>query len=334
MASHSYNPPAPLSLVPPPARAAAAPFRSYALLGESPAVRRLRSQVQRIAPYFRTALIRGEAGTGKQLVARSIHALSPAAEGPFIIADAPALAESLAERQGASAASALLESVAGGTLFLDAIGEVPYAQQATLLHFLDASEERRPANISLVAEPRRPVTRILAATHRDLRTAAAIGQFRPELYARLSTVEILVPPLRQRTEDLTQIAAGLLRAIAHKQGHATRTPTPAAMLRLQRHAWPGNLRELKRVLVQAASTAASDRHHDPGVLAPEHLLTLTETAASTTPSAAPPVERLHDVMHQHVLKVLTHCAGNKLRAAELLGISRSTLYRMLESSAA
>jgi len=187
--------------------------RDPVLLGESLAIRRLRSQVQRIAPYFRTALIRGETGSGKQLVARAIHALSPGPDGPFIAANASALAESIAKGEPTRSASSptavsLLNSANGGTLYLDSVGELPFTLQAALFRFIRACEERRnvpqPAGRSEFrrGEPARIDTRILASTDRDLRVLAAIGQFRQDLYARLSAVEILVPPLRQRVEDI------------------------------------------------------------------------------------------------------------------------------------
>jgi DNA-binding NtrC family response regulator len=312
--------------------------RDPVLLGESLAIRRLRSQVQRIAPYFRTALIRGETGSGKQLVARAIHALSPGPDGPFITANASALAESIAKGEPTRSASSpsaasLLNSANGGTLYLDSVGELPFTLQAALFRFIRACEERRnvpqPAGRSEFrrTEPARIDTRILASTDRDLRVLAAIGQFRQDLYARLSAVEILVPPLRQRVEDIPVLAAWLLRRIADETGQAPKLLAKSTLVQLQERLWPNNLRELERVIAQAAALA------EGAVVEPRHLLALVEPASAASPR--PPaihIERLHDVIQQHVLDVLTRCGGNKLRAAELLGISRSTLYRMLDAS--
>jgi len=296
------------------------------LTGDSPAMRRLRSQVQRVAPYFRTALVRGEPGTGKELAARAIHLLSPGADGPFVPCPIATLTEALVadESQSASASptragAGLLESAQGGTLYREEIGELPYLLQANMVRLLKSFEERR-------AETRRWEMRLVAATHRDLRTLSAIGQFRQDLYGRLSVVEILVPPLRQREEDIPLLAARMLRRIARKSGEPAKLLAPEALVRLQHHAWPGNLRELRRVLARAV-----DRAEGPNI-EPRHLVALTEPAS--TPAAAPAmarIERLHEVIQQHVMSVLTRCAGNKLRAAELLGISRSTLYRMLDA---
>jgi DNA-binding NtrC family response regulator len=303
-----------------------APF----LLGDSAAIRQLRSQIQRVAPHLRTALIRGEAGTRKQFVARAIHTYSSDAEGPFVVCDASALAESIAgiSRSTAphtAAAGPLLESAHGGTLYLGGTGILSPANQSTLFHFIRSCEERR-ATSAQSSTLRRPGTRILAASDRDLRTLAAAGQFRQDLYARLSVVEIFVPPLRQRTEDIPILAAWLLRSVSERTGQPCKMLAESTLAQLQARAWPNNLRELDHVLAQAASLAEGD------IIEPRHLLALVEPACtgSATPFAAT-VQRLDDVIQQHVVEVLTRCSGNKLRAAELLGISRSTLYRMLEA---
>jgi DNA-binding NtrC family response regulator len=297
--------------------------RDSFLAGDSPAMRRLRSQVQRVAPYFRTALVRGEPGTGKEQAARALHLLSPGVDGPFVPCPIASLTEALtadeAQPAAPSRATLLLESAQGGMLYLEEIGELPYPLQASMVRLLKAFEERR-------VETRRWELRIVAATHRDLRTLSAIGQFRPDLYARLSVVEILVPPLRQREEDIPALAAKILRRIARKSGEPPRQLGPDALTRLQHHPWPGNLRELRRVLARAVDRAEGT------TIEPRHLA-LNEPVSA--PPATPPmakIERLQEVIQQHVLSVLSRCAGNKLRAAELLGISRSTLYRMLDTN--
>jgi DNA-binding NtrC family response regulator len=303
-----------------------APF----LLGDSAAIRQLRAQIQRVAPHLRTALIRGEAGTGKQFIARNIHSHSSEAEGPFIVCDASALAESLAgigrsTAPNTAAALPLLRSAQGGTLYLGGIGRLSPALQTALFHFIRSWEERRltPAQSSAI---RRPGTRILAGSDRDLRSLAAAGQFRKDLYAHLSVVEIFVPPLRQRIEDIPILAAWILRRLSNRTGQPCKMVAESTLAQLQDRLWPNNLRELDRVLTQAASLAEGMS------IEPRHLLALVEPArsGSATPFAAT-VQRLDDVIQQHVLEVLTRCGGNKLRAAELLGISRSTLYRMLEA---
>jgi DNA-binding NtrC family response regulator len=310
------------------------------LLGDSVAVRRLRSQIQRVAPYFRTALIRGETGSGKQLVARAIHSLSPAADGPFIVSCASTLAESVASCDAGypgytpAGAAAVLESVHGGTLYLNEVGELSSAQQGALFRFLSIYEGQRlgPAQTrrtSFDQFDRRGDTRIVAASDRDLRALSAVGSFRQDLYTRLSVVEIVVPPLRQRIEDIPLLAAWLLRRLAAESGQTPKRLAEATLSQLQDRLWPGNLSELERVVAQAAELS------EGMLIEPRHLLALVEPASSR--STAPPpakIARLHDVVQQHVLEVLTRCGGNKLHAAEVLGISRSTLYRMLDAKSA
>jgi DNA-binding NtrC family response regulator len=307
------------------------------VLGESVAVRRLRSQIRRIAPYFRTALIRGEAGSGKELVARCLHAGSPGAEGPFVVERAAALAEPFARGEPAPmaamrSAGPLLESAHTGALYLQGVGELSFGQQAGLYRFLRTFEERRSASagaghIRIDGADRR--ARILAASDRDLHALALIGQFRQDLYAHLSAVEILVPPLRERVEDIPMLGEWLLRRLAEQTRQSPKQLAKATIAQLMRAVWPNNLLDLERVVCQAAALA------EGGSIEPRHLLALVEPGF-VDPAAVPAakVERLHDVVQQHVFDVLGRCGGNKLRAAEALGISRSTLYRMLDAASA
>jgi DNA-binding NtrC family response regulator len=290
------------------------------LLGESVAVRQMRSQIQRIAPYYRAALIRGEAGSGRQAVGRAIHGLSPAANGPFVVIDASALADALdsSEANGGSRASILeaLEEARGGTLYMSEVGDLSFRRQAALYRFVRGAEERRGAASASM--------RILAESGRDLRTLASIGQFRQDLHANLSAVEIPVPSLRQRTEDIPVLAAFLLDRIALQAGAPPKALAESALISLQRQNWPGNLRDLERMLSEAAARA------EGGVIELRHLMPLEDEGVAEAAGASPAGrDRLHDVVQRHVLDVLTRCGGNKLRAAESLGISRSTLYRML-----
>jgi DNA-binding NtrC family response regulator len=311
------------------------------LRGESVVIRRLRSQVQRIAPYFRTALIRGEPGSGKQLVARAIHAHGPCAGGPFVVSNATTLAEAIANdisSASASSAASLLESARGGTLYLDGVGELPYPLQTGFFRFIKGCEERRvsastsrsdlPRSDFYRADSRLPEMRIVAASHRDLRTLSAIGQFRQDLYARLSVVEIFVPSLRQRVEDIPFLAAWLLRRVADRTGQNHKTLAEGSLAHLEARLWPNNLRGLERAVAHAAALA------EGVVIEPRHLLALVEPPGNPVAVPAARLDRLQDVIQQHVLEVLTRCGGNKLRAAELLGISRSTLYRMLDANLA
>jgi DNA-binding NtrC family response regulator len=306
------------------------------LLGESMAVRHLRSQIQRIAPYFRIALIRGEVGAGKQQIARILHEASPAADGPFVVVHASQFSAELDESAYLRSAGSLLDKTEGGTLYLKCMGELTFPQQSALLRFLQSSWERRGASSnpgrrglerrnSRLAQIRNSGTRILVASDRDLRTLSSVGQFRQDLYAQISAVEILVPPLRQRTEDIPQLATALLHRLAEQTGQSSKLFSDATLLHLKERRWPNNLRELECVVAQAAAVA------EGGVIELSHLLPSAEPA-SPAASEPPRLDRLDDVVQRHVLDVLTRCNGNKLRAAEMLGISRSTLYRMLGSN--
>lgn len=299
------------------------------LVGDGVAVRQLRSQVERIAPHFRIALIRGESGAGKELVARAIHALSPAADGPFIVANVARLVESLdggeaSHMKPTPIAASLFDSAQGGTLYLRGVGDLSFRLQGALFRFLRDYEERRAAPQSSGfdrADTRRVETRILAACDRDLRTLSAIGQFHQELYGYLSAVEIFVPPLRRRIEDIPTLAEWLLRRIADESGRSVKRFAAETLAQMQMRLWPDNLREMERVVARAAALA------EGATIEPRHLLALVDPAGRP----AIKIDLLHDVVQHHILDVLTRCGGNKLRAAELLGVSRSTLYRMLDA---
>jgi DNA-binding NtrC family response regulator len=283
-------------------------MHSCYLSGDGIAMRRLRSQLQRIAPYFRVALITGEAGTGKESSARELHARSTGAGGPFLVCRAEAFAECLATP---SRSAALLQATHRGTLFLEDLDEISPIQQCRLLHHLQQQAALGSQRCDL---------RIIGASGRELRTLAATGQFREELYRRIAAVEIILTPLRNRPEDIAELAEYLLQ----------RTPGAGAMsseakVLLERYSWPGNIRELRDTLQQAMMLA------EGGPLETWHLPSLAPL--EKTPEHSPRLERLQDVVQRHVLEVLTRCSGNKLRASEALGISRSTLYRMLDACA-
>jgi DNA-binding NtrC family response regulator len=278
------------------------------LVGDGAAMRRVRSQLQRIAPYFRVALITGESGTGKETVARALHRRSVRSSGPFTVWRAADFAEKL-RAEGLDGDS--LRDLRRGTLYIDGIGGIPLSLQDRLLHLLDQESART----------QRTELRIVASNERDPRTLTTTGQLREELYKRIAAVEIGLAPLRRRPEDIAGVAEALMR---HLPGGTTITPN--AMEVLVAHPWPGNVRELRRVL-QTASAVAEGR-----AIEPIHLTLLGPGMSEGGAPAERNLERLQDVIQRHVLEVLTRCAGNKLRASEVLGISRSTLYRMLDSS--
>jgi two-component system response regulator HydG len=278
---------------------------SFALAGSSAAVTRLRQHLERIAPYYRCALLLGERGSGKEMTARRLHALSPAAQGPFVVCTAAGLAQD----------GAAVDAAQRGTLFVDDVGSLSLPLQDELMRRLAVLQRKMRARIA--------ETRLVTASHTDLRSLSASGNFRQDLYGRIAVVELQVVPLRQRAEDIEALVGLCLKQIA--PGGRPAMLAPEAIERLQQHAWPGNLRELRDVIEQAAAAT------EGAVIEPHHLPKLSGAAPALaeTPEEVT-VERLDDVVRRHVTQVLSRCAGNKFRAAELLGISRSTLYRMLD----
>ena len=310
-----------------------APAGRHGMVGASSCMGRLFAQLERIGPHFRTALITGETGTGKELAARALHDLSPAASGPFVTCNASAIVETLFESElfghtkgaftGAIADRAgLFESANKGTLFLDEIGEMPLSTQAKLLRVLQHHEVQRVGS----TQSRKLEVRIIAATNRDLRSLSSLSQFRQDLYYRISMVEIHLPALRMRPDDIAPLARHLLAQYAAQYGKPVRRIAPDALDAMEQHTWPGNVRELDNVLGNAVMQAEGEvlTMLDLPPLHPASLVPASGSADLT-------LMRLHDVTLRHVQAVLRHCSGNKLRAAELLGISRSTLYRMLDA---
>jgi len=285
------------------------------LAGEGQATQRLRLQIERIGPHFRTVLVRGEMGTGKELVARALHARSSSADGPFVICHAIRLAETNEEEREDLLVRSLLERTRGGTLFLDGVEEMSPDAQGLLLRMLE----------------HRSGSRMIASTCQDLRAMAASGAFRHDLYHRLTMVEILLDPLRKRPEDIPALATHFLEKFSSQYEKSIDGLAHDAMQKLLSYAWPGNVRELENVIhngvLQCDDTVL-------GVADLSSLVDLSVTVESTELQRADAAIRLQDVIDRHVLRVLRECSGNKVRAAEMLGISRSTLYRMLEGCSA
>jgi len=273
----------------------------FAMIGDGAAIQRLRKQVERLGPHFRTILVRGESGTGKELAARALHKSSEAAGEAFVVCHA-ATFENEVDHQ----LDSLMKSARRGTLFFGTIDEMPLRAQDRLLWAME----------------RKMYTRMIASCRQDLKTLAASGRFRGELYHRLAMVEITLEPLRERIEDVSALAMYFLNRSSKFYKKGVTTIEHDAMERLTEHKWPGNVRELKDVIQNGVLECKGS------VLEVEHLVSMTERKSGVAETPQP--MRLQDVVERHVSQVLKGCAGNKLRAAELLGISRSTLYRMLE----
>ncbi|QHS51306.1 sigma-54 dependent transcriptional regulator [Edaphobacter sp. 12200R-103] len=285
---------------------------TYILAGGSAAMQRLRLQIERIGPHFRTVLLRGETGTGKHLVARALHASSRRAQASFSVWSGSRLDGS--EHDATRASSLFVRAAKQGTVFLDRVDEMsPRAQKN--LHAALTQENS---------------LRTIAASRQDLRVMATAGLFRHDLYSGLSTVEIVLEPLRSRVEDIPELAGLFLGRFAQRYCKPIDAIAPEAMKMMLNHPWPGNVRELENVLHNGVLQC------EGRMLLPGHLLCfMTGEKAFERWDTTRTVEplRLQDVVDRHVLRVLQECSGNKVRAAEVLGISRSTLYRMLDTRA-
>ena len=279
-------------------------------------------------------LIEGETGTGKELVARAIHGASARAARPFVVVDCAALPETLFESElfghergaftGAFAARrGLLETSTGGTCVLDEIGELTAPLQAKLLRTLQERSIRRVGGNDAI-----PVdVRVIAATNRDLRRLVAEGGFRDDLYYRLNVVTITMPPLRERASDIPLLAQHFLEIFARRSGRAIKRLAPESVALLAGYRWPGNVRELEHVIERAMALSSSE------TLLPDDFPPHLREERDRAPRLPADGMTLEDVKRWYVNKVLEESGGNKLRAAELLGIDRRTLYRILERQA-
>jgi two-component system response regulator AtoC len=303
-------------------------YRLEDVVGRSEAMLEVYKTAARVAPSPATVLILGESGTGKELVARAIHAASPRASGPFVPVDCGAIAEGVLESElfghargaftGAQTSRrGLFEEAHGGTLFLDEIGDVGPALQARLLRALQEGEIRRVG----ANEPVQVDVRVVAATNKDLAAAVQAGRFREDLYYRLNVVTLRIPPLRDRREDIPL----LLEHFAAKHGHPQAVVTPAARDLLVAWRWPGNVRELENVVARALAL------NPTGVIEPDALPEAMRGPSATPLPSVAAGERpsLAELERRYAAQVLAEQGGNKTRAAEVLGIDRKTLYRIL-----
>jgi transcriptional regulator with GAF, ATPase, and Fis domain len=308
------------------------------MIGRSTVMQQLFGLTRRVAPHARTALITGETGVGKEGIARAIHDLGPRSARRFITVNCSALVETLFESElfghvrGAFTGATdnkpgLFEAADEGTLFLDEIGELPAAVQAKLLRVLETGEVQRVGSV----QPRKVDVRIVVATNCDLRVEVEAGRFRSDLFYRLNVMELSVPPLRNRREDIPYLTAAFVREFSVRFGKAIEGVSPGAERILMSGAWPGNVRELRNVLERACMLAEDMTLSDRDVAAA--MPSGREPERLATRAAAAPEGPSHDlgaIERGHIVRVLAETRGNKLVAARRLGISRRTLYRRLE----
>jgi DNA-binding NtrC family response regulator len=312
--------------------------RFQGMVGRSPQMLELFAMIRRVAPHFRVALVRGATGTGKELAAHALHALSPVAKGPFVIANCSAITETLFESEmfghmkgsftGATTdKKGLFEAAHGGTLFLDELGDLPVAMQSKLLRAIQ-QQEIKPVGATAT---KKISVRVVAATNRPLEAMMGSGTFREDLYYRLSMVEIHLPGVSERMEDFPFLVRHFVAQFAAEYGKNLVGVTPRAQALLSRHTWPGNVRELENVIGSACMMADGELV-DVRDMPPSFQKAAAPVSVATPACSSAPVEllTLELLSQRHARAVVEHFGGNKSKAADVLGVTRSTLYRLLD----
>jgi DNA-binding NtrC family response regulator len=310
-----------------------------ALVGSSQQMRQIFALIEQIAPSNVSVLITGESGTGKELVARTLHELSPRKTMPFVAVNCAAIPETLIESEifghekgaftgAVERRAGCFELASGGTLLLDEIAEMPAATQAKLLRVL---EERKLRRLGARAEQEIDV-RVLAATNRDPDKAVAEGNMRPDLYYRLNVFHIPMPPLREHLEDLPAMAEAMLREMNLKHGRRVSGLAPSMLDRMMAYDWPGNGRELRntieRAVVLCPDGAALDAGHLPAGFGKTQMLAAQALDAGVVPvRVGSTVDEVEQLL---ILRTLEATGQNKTRAAEILGVSLTTLHNKLK----
>jgi len=305
------------------------------IVAESAAMKEAVDMVRQVAPTRATVLLLGESGTGKELMARGIHQLSPRAAHPMVSVHCAALSPTLLESElfghekGAFTGAhekriGRFEQAQGGTLFLDEIGEIDATLQVKLLRFLgERTFERVGSNKTLTAD-----ARLIAATNKNLQEEVTAGRFREDLYFRLRVVEITLPPLRQRAEDIPLLAQAFLREFSSENNKKVNDFTPDALEVLMNYAWPGNVRELRTAIEHAVVLTRGDHI---GVRDLPPALRAGSPAADQGRWLAQPDLTVAEAEKQLIIRALKEGAGNRTVAAQKLGMSRRTLHRKLHS---
>jgi DNA-binding NtrC family response regulator len=311
------------------------------MIGRGPRMQDLFGLIRRLAPHVRTALITGETGTGKELVARALHQTGPRRDRRFVTVNCSAVVETLFESElfghmrGAFTGATdhkpgLFELADGGTLFLDEIGELPPSVQAKLLRVLELGEVHRVGSL----EAKRVNVHVIAATNRDLRAEVAAGRFRSDLYYRLNIVEVKLPTLRDRREDIPYLTAAFVRNTSERLQKPVLGVTPGAERVLASAHWEGNVRELRNVIERACILVEGEfiTERELGVSMPEPVPAPSVPAGQ--PAGHQPADGHRDLLvtveRDHIQRALVRAGGNKKAAAKMLGLSRRALYRRLE----
>ena len=307
----------------------------HGVVGKSPAMLEVFEMVRKIARHYTNVLLIGATGTGKELVAKSIHQMSPVAQRRFAVCNCSAMVDTLLESQlfghvrgsftGATdTRPGLFEYANGGAVFLDEVGETSLPMQAKLLRVIQNREIQRVGS----PEVRHVDVRLIAATNRDLRAEVLAGRFREDLFYRLSTIQIRVPSLSERLDDIPLLVQFFLKKYNQAYSKQIQGLTRRAQAVLLQHSWPGNVRELENVISCACLTSVNE-FIDVDDL-PENLQKPSSPSGHPQDSWRP--LPLNEVRRQHIRRVLDMCEGNRVRAAQLLGIGRTSLYRFLKRS--
>jgi DNA-binding NtrC family response regulator len=305
-------------------------YQFEGMVGRSPLMLEVFAKIRRVAPHFRTVLVTGPTGTGKELVAQALHRHSQSARGNFVVCNCSALVENLVESElfghvrGAFTGAAqdkagMFEHADGGVIFLDEIGELSLEAQAKLLRVVQDHRVQRVGSLT----PREVDVRVIAATHRNLQTMVQEGRFREDLYYRLAVVEIALPTLANRREDLPLLERHFLEHFSCEYNKPIAGLTRRAQARMAAYPWPGNIRELENVLGNACMMT------DGNLIDIADLPERFHSQFGEGPAADDTFLPLAEVERRHVLSVLERVGGNKARAAEVLKIGRATIYEIL-----